>query len=140
MVSVEVRTQGTKRLSAKFKRISVNVNNKLAPEVVKEGFQFIQKIMPRDRGAAKRALKFITRKRSGQIVQMQPVQGRRNPRPYHLWLNGINSPYLKSDGTRGNISVSAFQARIISGKINYMRAGSDYMRKMIVQKTKEKLK
>lgn len=131
---VEVRTRGTKRVDAKFKRISTNIRSKFAPEVIKEAYKYIRKIMPKDTRAAYRALQYRARKQSGNIIQYQPVQARRNPRPYHLWLNGVQAPYLKSDGTRKNMNIGTFQSYIRSGKVNYMRLGADYMRELVKKK------
>lgn len=140
MVRIEVRTRGTKRIDAKFKQISTNVRTKFAPNIVNKGFDYIKRIMPRYSGAAMRALQKRIRKQSGQILQYQPVQSRRDPRPYHLWLNGVQAPYLKSDGTRKNMNLGTFQSYIRSGKVNYMRLGADYMRKLVKKEAQKALK
>lgn len=134
-MKIDIRVLGAKKFQAKTQKISTFVKNEFAGEVIQDAYNWTLKIMPKKTGALKRALSYVKRQKTASLNQRMPTQSRRNPRPYHLWLNSTgNTSYTKRDGTTGTININAFKANIRSGQTDYMKLVAEEIRKRIADK------
>lgn len=125
---VDVKVRGARKFQAKMQDIKLSVENELTAEVVEFGYNYAMRVMPDYSGALKRAFEKKVYRKTGSLTQFQPAQGRRNPRPYHLWLNGTgNRTYLRSDGEARQINLNTFLVNRKTGKPFYLRLTRDAM-------------
>lgn len=122
---VEIRVRGSKKLNARLKQVSLNLNTKLAPGLVKKGYDFALKTMPSDTGSLRRALMWTSNKRSGKLIQKQPKHPDGRNRPYHMWMARISAPTINADGKRHVYN----DVEHVTSKTRYMEKTYKYMSK-----------
>ena len=135
---IEIRISGVKRWQAKTKKIGAYARGQYAPDVVKEGYKFVQKIAPRQTGALLRAVKKEkSGKQSAKLVSYTPNHADGRQRPYHLWMHDIPAPARSGAGAGSGYKTSG---RIRSGEPMFMYAAQDYMKSIAGETFKKKLK
>lgn len=138
---IKAKVSGAQKFQAKVQKMAAYFKNEYAPEIIDEVYEKTVKVMPKYSGALIRAFQKIKRKSSGSLIQRMPAQGRRNPRPYHLWLNGTgNTGYSRSDGTRGNININTFLVNRRTGRAMYMNYALKLLEQTAKRKAQEQIK
>ncbi len=83
-------SQGTKDVHALTKSMTMKFRKGFSKELVNEAYKHAMGIAPRKTGELRRAIKKVTREKSGDLILSQPEDPRN--RPYHLWHHGIKAP------------------------------------------------
>jgi hypothetical protein len=133
-----LRVRGVKKFEAKIQDIKTTVRGPLLKSALEDSYRYGRRIMPKSTKALMRGFQVITRKKTGTIRQISPIQNRENPRPYHLWLYGTgNTGYRRKDGTMGNVNIGKVQSSVRSGKYNYMELVSKHIPKRVRARLRE---
>jgi hypothetical protein len=135
MVGTEIRIKGHRKLSNKIKQVSVNIRNKIAPDLAKRGYNFARRIMPVDTGALRAALQWHGVKTSGKIIQRQPRHPDGRNRPYHLWMARIAAPTLNAGGKRRTYKDVAHP----KNNTRYMKLTYDHIRAIAPKEVNKKI-
>ena len=88
MIRVDVR--GIKEIERAVNKVSNDMDNKYLKRLTTEGRQFGQRIMPYRSGALYQSFRDEIYTNRSAIIQDTPRQARKDPRPYHLWMAGLD--------------------------------------------------
>lgn len=117
--------RGFKRLKAAVQRREKNVREVATQNPMQVG-SFMARmatlLAPEDTGATKQAIRFEGGASRSVVRLIQPQQNRRQPRPYHMWMHGLNP---RSDA----INIRRFQSRIYTGDPQFMFTATEHARK-----------